>query len=336
MSIERDIEVQGSSPPQLRVLSDCPRAAAALLPPGMAWRPIDDAVLDPAEQALWRALSRDRCLHVADLPAPVRLWRRLVVIADAERSQLDALHDALAGGAPVAGPTACLALDGSGFRGQRRRAWATVPGNLFLVVALFPDAPAAALLPGLIALPAVALVDAITRLGGTARIKWVNDVLLDGRKVAGVLTTSQCRGPTMEAALLGLGVNVACAPDLTPTPFVPRVGSLQAAGVEASLREALWAVLDALAGRWRELLVAGPGPLVGAYRDAACVVGEQVRIWHESDETVGPVASWPPPFAAGVVQAIDDDLSLRLRGRDAPLHEGRLAFESACVATKAR
>jgi len=314
----------------VRILSDCPSAAATLLPPGTAWRLVDAAALDPAEQALWRGLSRCGGVHVAELVAPVPLWQRLVVIADAERSQLDAIHDALAAGAPLAGPTACLALEGSGFHGQRRRPWATLPGNLFLVAALFPEAPAAALLPAVIALPAVALVDAVARLGGAARIKWVNDILLDGRKVAGVLSATQCRGSIMEAVVLGLGVNVGRAPDLTPTPFVPRSGSLHDAGVGASLREVLWAVLGALADRWRELLVAGPGSLVAAYRVAACVVGEEVRVWRGSVDSFGPMASWPPPLAAGVVEAIGDDLSLRIRGHDETLHDGRLAFESAC------
>ncbi len=73
-------------------------------------------------------------------------------------------------------------------------------------------------------LPVVALVDAVRAVtGGALRpgIKWVNDVLVDGRKIGGVLTSTQTQGDRVSAVLLGIGLNVATAPPVPPTPFVP-------------------------------------------------------------------------------------------------------------------
>jgi BirA family biotin operon repressor/biotin-[acetyl-CoA-carboxylase] ligase len=63
--------------------------------------------------------------------------------------------------------------------------------------------------------PALALVDAVHALsGGSLRpgIKWVNDVLLEGRKIGGALTATETQGDRVRALLLGIGLNVACRP----------------------------------------------------------------------------------------------------------------------------
>jgi len=184
-------------------------------------------------------------------------------------------------------------------------------------------------------LPAVAVIDAIRHASGGAlvpAIKWVNDILLADRKIAGVLTVTQTSGNRLDHAILGVGLNVAVTPSLPTTPFVPAVGSLQgeAAGRNLTLSKMLQAVLNAIASRYQELLQQGPEPLFTAYREACLVLGRRVCIWAEEQVTSPDPAVWPPPMASGVVVDIAHDLSLRLHGHKQWVTKGRLALAEAC------
>ena len=227
----------------MRVLTDCRERLTDLFPAGASWKKIEAPSLYALERDLWQALAGSSVAWTCELAAtdPLAFWRRLIVISQAPRSQFDALHEELQRGLLLDGPTAVLALDGHEFHGQRDRPWSTVVGNLFLTVGLPVGTPADSYIPGLTMLPAVSLVDAIQLCAGTAAkptIKWINDILIDGRKVAGVLTATVCRNGTIEAATLGLGVNVTHTPTIEPTAFVPGAGSLNGAGISVRLGQA--------------------------------------------------------------------------------------------------
>jgi biotin-(acetyl-CoA carboxylase) ligase len=252
-------------------------------------------------------------------------------VGEAPCSQFDALRKCLADGLDLPGPTACVALAGRGFHGQRGRPWLAVPGNLHLCAVLPNPGLAPPHLPSLPMLPVVALVDAIRSLAAPAvrpGIKWVNDVLLDGRKVGGVLTSAQTQGERVGSVLFGIGLNVAAAPPVPPTPFVPRAGSLAEAGVDATWADAALAVLAALGRRLGDMLRAGPPGLVQAYRDASVVVGREVCLFADSTPGAGEVL--PPAFARATVLGIGADLSLTLDGVEHPVTSGRLAFAEDC------
>ena len=306
----------------MRVITDVPEQARPFAE--VDARPVEEAALSPAERVLWRTLSGDVPWLATD-PAP-GFWRRLVVIGDAPRSQFDALGVALRDALEPDAPTACLALTGRRFRGQRDRSWEVGAGNLFLSVVLAPRAPAQELVAPLVMLPAVAVVDAIRRFGGDPSIKWVNDVLIDGRKVGGVLASSQCKRATLESVVLGIGVNVVSAPRIEPTAFVPGSCSLASSGVDVGLPDFLRAVLDALAGRFQALMTEGPESLRSAYQGASCVVGREVGIWPEVTDLGRDRSIWPEPLRRGRVTAIGSDLSLTLEGSDEPVTRGRLAL----------
>lgn len=303
----------------MRVITDVPELARPF-----AAADLRPAELAGAEQVFWRTLGQGTPWQAPD-PAP-GFWARLLVIGDAHGSQFDALGHALRSDLVLDAPTACLALTGRRFRGQRDRSWEVAPGNLFLSVVLAPQMPAQAIVAPLVMLPAVAVVDAIRGLGGDASIKWVNDLLIDGRKVGGVLASSHCKESTLQSAVLGIGVNVADAPEVAPTAFVPGACSLASAGMEVELPRFLSEVLDALARRYKALLADGPAGLLAAYRGASCVVGREIGIWTESTDLRGDPAGWPTPLRRGRVQAIAPDLSLLLEGSEEPVTRGRLAL----------
>jgi len=105
-------------------------------------------------------------------------------------------------------------------RGRRGRAWQSLPGNLFLSMVLRPDCPpqAAAQL-GFVA--ALALGDAIGSVAPPmieVRFKWPNDVLLNGRKGAGILLESKIAKGEIDWLVLGIGVNVESYPPEVEPP----------------------------------------------------------------------------------------------------------------------
>ncbi len=110
----------------------------------------------------------------------------------------------------LAAPTWIMAERQTAGRGRRGRAWHAPAGNFAATLLLRPQMPPPArALHSFIA--ALALADALAMATGTpARfsLKWPNDVLLDGQKLAGILLES--RGDLL---LIGIGVNLAAAPD---------------------------------------------------------------------------------------------------------------------------
>ncbi len=101
-------------------------------------------------------------------------------------------------------------------RGRQGRRWASPPGNLYLSVLLRPTARDArwSVLP---LAAGVAVAEALGEEGLEARLKWPNDVLVAGRKVAGILAEASSAAEGFESVVLGIGVNVSVRPrDLPP------------------------------------------------------------------------------------------------------------------------
>jgi BirA family biotin operon repressor/biotin-[acetyl-CoA-carboxylase] ligase len=181
--------------------------------------------------------------------------------------------------------------------------------------------------------PAVAAAEAIASLDPQRfrpQIKWVNDVFLESRKVSGVLTGTVSAGGWIERVVFGIGINVAEAPVIHPTPFVPAAGCL--AGVDPLLRDGLprlagqvVARLDAMVQLLRD---ARTREVVDRYRGAAGFIGREVRIWPEGIE------DWERthPAHVGRVTAMFPDGSLAVSGSPEPVRSGRLAYEEHCLA----
>ena len=155
------------------------------------------------------------------------------------------------------GPAWFLGLEQSAGRGRRARPWASPRGNFYGTLLLHPTEP-----PEVIALrsfaASLALRDAfvsLTGLPGAFALKWPNDVLLNGGKVAGILLESTGRAGGYDLAI-GIGVNLIGAPDASAVEpgAVPPVSLLG----ETGLRIAPEVFLDALApayARWEAAFV---------------------------------------------------------------------------------
>ncbi len=172
--------------------------------------------------------------------------------------------------------TVVLADSQSAGRGRRGRVWLDEPGASLLVSVVLRPRLEPVRLPLLSLAVAVAVAEALTQVTGvSARLKWPNDVLVGGRKIAGILLESRL-GPA-PVVVVGIGVN------LVQREFPP---ALQGGATSVLLetdraveREALLdAVLQAL-DRWRRSLERGAtAALLERWRAVADTLGRTVTV----------------------------------------------------------
>ena len=176
----------------------------------------------------------------------------------------------------AAGPVWILARRQTAGRGRRGRAWADPEGNFAATLLMRPQEPPERLaLRSFVA--ALALHEALVALTGRGEafaLKWPNDVLLNGGKLAGILPETI---PTPGALhlVVGIGVNLRHAP--APEPgAVPPVDLLSATGVALMPEDLLDHLAPAFA-RWEERLHSfGFAPLRDAFLRHAARLGQPI------------------------------------------------------------
>lgn len=226
--------------------------------------------------------------------------------------------------AGAVGPAWICADTQTAGRGRRGRAWMSEPGNLFCTLLLAPGCPMpkAAQLSFVTAL---AVHDAVTAAGiHGADLKWPNDVLIEGAKVSGILIESAPRGPGHEDTdpllAIGIGINIACAPDNTPYPAT----SLAAHAIAVEPLRLLTLVATAFATRlnqWNK--GAGFADIRTAWLERARAIGGAITV-RLHDETI-----------EGEFVSLDDDGALVVRSRDTvrTITAGDVFFPPARVQT---
>jgi BirA family biotin operon repressor/biotin-[acetyl-CoA-carboxylase] ligase len=165
-------------------------------------------------------------------------------------------------------------------RGRQGRTWSAPPGRALLMSVLLRDWPRL--------LPLAAAVAVAQVAGDPAKIKWPNDVQLDGRKVAGILVEGR---PQEGWMVLGIGINVAVRPADLPPDLRETAATL---GREpGEVETVLGQLLTGLDG-W---LTAGPAEILTAFRARDALVGQEV--------------TWAA--GAGVAEGVDDEGRLLVR-----------------------
>ena len=195
-------------------------------------------------------------------------------------------------------------------RGRQSRGWVSQPGNLLFSV-LFR--PGMAQLPFISIIGGVAAARAVRKTTGLdPRIKWPNDLILGGRKAAGILAESAIVGDSVCYAVLGIGINVALDP----------YGSEEIAGLHPELVEKATGI-NAAAGRevdreslLRQLLLDLDDLYINLRRDVS-----PLPEWRGLLETTGRrvEATSGNDRYKGLAEGVDDTGNLLLR-----LDDGRL------------
>ena len=172
-------------------------------------------------------------------------------------------------------------------RGRHGRAWASPPGNLYASLLLRPDCTVAESAQ-LSLVASLALAEALVALAppeADVRVKWPNDVLVRGAKVAGLLLESASAAQERVAwVVVGSGVNIASAPAGTPYPAT----ALRYEGfppvTPIHVLERYLAALDDWLERWRTGRFAAVRP---AWLALGSGIGERVRLRLAREEVAG-------------------------------------------------
>jgi BirA family biotin operon repressor/biotin-[acetyl-CoA-carboxylase] ligase len=152
-------------------------------------------------------------------------------------------------------------------RGREGRSWLSPLGGLYLSVLLRPRGSVASRLP---LAAGVAVAEAVEEHGAKAELKWPNDVLLEGRKLAGILAEAASGTDGVEWVVLGIGVNVVVDERTLPPPLRGQVASLAPArGGRPPRVPSLAASVLARLRVWYDALAASPASVVDAWRDRA-------------------------------------------------------------------
>ena len=171
-------------------------------------------------------------------------------------------------------------------RGRRGRAWVSPAGNLYLSQILRPECRAAiAAQLGFAA--ALALAGAIGELAPNIelRCKWPNDLLANGKKLAGILLeTEMTAGDRPDFVILGMGVNLISSPRDTPYPATS-LAEENAPGVEPPVMIAAFVRhFTVWLARWR---VEGFAPIREAWLLRAIGLGKPIQVRLERDTLDG-------------------------------------------------
>jgi len=190
--------------------------------------------------------------------------------------------------------TLVTALEQREGRGRQGRSWLAPPGQALLCSLVLREPPAL--------LPLVAGVAVAELAGPRAALKWPNDVLVDARKVSGILIEGR---PQEGWAVLGIGVNVALRLEELPPPVRASAGTL------ALTPDAIEPLLERLLGLLERWLAASGAEVLAA--------------WRERDALLGSEVSWSG--GQGVAAGIDDRGRLIVRlagGRERALDAGEV------------
>lgn len=165
-------------------------------------------------------------------------------------------------------------------RGRQGRTWHSPPGlGIWMSLVLRPTcAPAdAAALPLVAGLAIAAAIREVANV--TTQVKWPNDVLIDGKKVAGVLCESAIEGQAIRYSIMGIGINVNHLETELPQSIRAAATSVRIASGRKQPRVGLMAAtLRALEARLELFHAHGFAALRPEFQTVSCLSGKRLRI----------------------------------------------------------
>ncbi len=194
--------------------------------------------------------------------------------------------------------TVVIAARQTAGRGRFGRTWESPAGGMYASVVLRPQCALSELAPVPLVI-AVGVADGLASLGAQPQLKWPNDVLLGGRKVAGVLLEMSGQPDHAEWLVAGIGVNIASEGSVVPEDagaFTAQLGEVRPAEVAA-------VILDSIAAAYRQWVVSGFSAAANRFAELDALAGSELAV----RDLTGAVV------ATGVAAGIDDAGRLLLR-----------------------
>jgi len=188
-------------------------------------------------------------------------------------------------------------------KGRIKRVWLSPKGSIALSVILYPSV---AYLPFLTMLASLAVIHSIEAVTGLkSQVKWPNDVLINGKKVCGVLIESNVRGDIVDYAIIGIGVNANLRlydfPQIQPTA----TSLSDELGRDVSRLNVIRCLLVEIERLYLALLAGGS--IYQEWRDSLVTLGRRVQV--KLGDTIHE----------GIAESIAEDGSLLLRHSDGSL-----------------
>ncbi|HEY94790.1 MAG TPA: biotin--[acetyl-CoA-carboxylase] ligase [Dehalococcoidia bacterium] len=200
--------------------------------------------------------------------------------------------------------TVVIADEQTAGRGRLKRTWLTPEGNIALSVVLYPEIR---ILQSLIMMASLAVshsIETVTSL--ETQIKWPNDVLINGRKVCGILIESDVRNEKVHYAILGIGINVNAGKNVLSGVQTPATSIYLETGKEMSRLQIIRGLLKSMDNLYHT--ISSGGSVFNEWRDRLVTLGKEVRV--TSGEEI----------FEGIAELVDTDGSLLVRSPDGSLN----------------
>ncbi|MDH4228418.1 MAG: biotin--[acetyl-CoA-carboxylase] ligase [Nitrospirota bacterium] len=244
------------------------------------------------------------------------LGHPLLVLPEVDSTNRRALDDPALGHGTV-----LAALRQTGGRGRLGRRWETPTGTVPFSLVLEPAGMPPAGVPLVTLATAVGLAEGIAaHCGVNLDIKWPNDLLWQGRKVAGILTEARTDPDRITRAVVGIGLNVNTRADDLPPEVRPLAASLaEAVGAPVAVAPLLARVLDRLEVIYGYLMDGQGGEVLRRYRPLCTTLGREVTVHGAGGDRV-----------TGLAEAVGDDgaLVLRVEGRPVRMYSGDVSLSA--------
>lgn len=259
---------------------------------------------DASDLQTRRDASR-RPLDPAKLRAALPEWNRV----DAVESTGSTNADLVAEATQAPDRTALVAANQSAGRGRLARQWVAPQDSTVAISALLHPQGLSSTALGLIPLATgLAIVDALVHKAGLperkVRLKWPNDVLVDGRKICGILVEAVSFKPI--SLVVGIGINVSIETEELP---VPHATSLLLEGAENLDRTDLSAAVLAGLSKREKQLHGSADALMADYCRVCATIGQEVRAEMPGDRVI-----------VGTATDVRDDGELLIRDAAGTIH----------------
>ena len=252
-------------------------------------------------------------------------WDWLFITRHAAKSQFDQLRHI-----PIEGTTsfpsiACLALEGNDFHGSQGRSWRASFGNLHLSTLIAPNCRPKKKWIGSewIIAASVAIHAGLTATCKDQiefEIKWMNDVLSRGQKIAGALTATDWTGERLNRLVWGIGLNVHTAPSADSNSLGFSPGCLSDLLLDPNqvkelpenlFWESLMNLLESLSRSYNSVWDVGLKDIYAYYINHAAFIGQEIHILATDSSKVKPC----------ILEEIRTDLTLKIRSAQTGLVE---------------
>ncbi len=204
-------------------------------------------------------------------------------------------------------------------RGRLHRHWVTIPGAGLAFSILLTSPPLnprfASRLTGL---GALAVCHALALYGLIAQVKWPNDVLLFGRKVAGILAEAHWNGENLRGVIVGIGINIAPS-SISQANLPMEMLNFPVTSVENALGHSIdrWELLHAaLQGFFNRLSHLASPDFISDWATRLAYLNEWVELSGEYERDISNEISAPAPREMGKILGLASDGSLKLLTRN--------------------